>query len=183
MRPAIRPRVQQPRRTHIGLGRLTAYRTSNGESIWSVDVVGELGGRVPPWGYAESVLIDGDKLIWTPGGEQTGTFAALDKKTGRVLWRSTDVTERAEYASPILVEYNNVRQVVTMTRGGLVAVFPENGKLIWRYNRFASMGTRRQPRRTAIRPAMPMGMCSRQPATIREAVAPWYSNPRRPDWK
>jgi len=124
-----------------GLGRLRAYRTSNGEPIWSVDVVGELGGRVPPWGYAESVLIDGHKLICTPGGEQTGTFAALNKRTGRVLWRSTDVTERAEYASPILVEYNNVRQVVTMTRGGLVAVSPENGKLIWRYDRVASMGT------------------------------------------
>lgn len=124
-----------------GLGRLTAYRTSNGEPVWSVDVVGELGGRVPPWGYAESVLIDGDKLICTPGGEETGTFAALDKTTGRVLWRSTAVTERAEYSSPILVEYSNVRQVVTMTRGGLVAVSPENGKLIWRYNRFASMGT------------------------------------------
>jgi outer membrane protein assembly factor BamB len=87
-----------------GLGRLTAYRTSDGEPVWSVDVVGELGGRVPPWGYAESVLIDGEKLICTPGGEKTGTFAALDKKSGRVLWRSSEVTERAEYSSPILIE-------------------------------------------------------------------------------
>jgi outer membrane protein assembly factor BamB len=124
-----------------GLGRLTAHRASNGEPVWSVDVVGELGGRVPPWGYAESVLIDGDKLICTPGGKKTGTFAALDKKSGRVLWQSKEVTERAEYGSPILIEYNNIRQVVTMSRGGLVAVSPENGKLIWRYNRFASRGT------------------------------------------
>ncbi len=124
-----------------GLGRLAAYRTSNGEPIWTVDVVGELGGRVPVWGYAESVLIDGDQLICTPGGEKTGTFAALDKKSGRVLWRSREVTERAEYGSSILIEYNNVRQVVTMSRGGLTAVSPENGKLIWRHNRVASMGT------------------------------------------
>jgi len=32
-----------------GLGRLTAYRIRNGEPVWSVDVVGELGGRVPVW--------------------------------------------------------------------------------------------------------------------------------------
>ena len=124
-----------------GLGRLTAYRTGDGEPVWTVDAVGDLGGRVPPWGYSESVLIDGNKLIFTPGGEQTGTFAALDKNSGRVLWRSKEVTERAEYASPILIEYNNVRQVVNMTRGGLVAVSPENGALIWRHNRVAAMGS------------------------------------------
>jgi outer membrane protein assembly factor BamB len=106
-----------------------------------VDVVGDLGGRVPPWGYAESVLIDGNRLICTPGGEQTGTFAALDKKSGRVLWRSSGVTERAEYGSPILIEFNKVRQIVTMSRGGLIAVSPENGALIWRHNRVAGMGT------------------------------------------
>jgi len=124
-----------------GLGRLAAYRTGNGEEVWAVDVVGTLGGRVPFWGYAESVLIDGDKLICTPGGEKTGTFAALDKNSGRVLWRSSAVTERAEYASPILIEFNGLRQIVTMSRGGLLAVSPENGALIWRHNRVADMGT------------------------------------------
>lgn len=124
-----------------GLGRLKAYRTQNGESVWSVDVVSHLGGRVPPWGYTESVLVDGDKLICTPGGEKKGTFAALDKKTGQVLWQSAGVTERAEYGSPILIEINNVRQVVTMSRGGLVAVSPENGEFLWQYNRIAEMGT------------------------------------------
>ncbi|MEZ6131075.1 MAG: PQQ-binding-like beta-propeller repeat protein [Planctomycetaceae bacterium] len=124
-----------------GLGKLSAYRTTDGERIWSVDVGKELGGRVPPWGYAESVLIDGDKLICTPGSETKGTFAALDKKTGRVLWQSAGVTERAEYGSPILFETDGVRQVVTMSRGGLVAVSPDDGKLLWRYNRVAGMGT------------------------------------------
>jgi outer membrane protein assembly factor BamB len=124
-----------------GLGRLAAYRTSNGELIWSVDAVGDLGGRVPPWGYSESVLIVGDKLYFTPGGEQTGTFAALDKNSGRVLWRSEQVTERAEYGSPIHIEFNNVRQIVNVSRGGLLAVSPENGELIWRSNRFAGMAT------------------------------------------
>jgi outer membrane protein assembly factor BamB len=122
-----------------GLGRLAAYRTGTGERLWTVDVVAELGGRVPPWGYAESVLIDGDRLICTPGGEQTGTFAALNKQSGRVLWQSREVTERAEYGSPILIEFKEVRQVVTMTRGGLVAVSPENGALLWRHNRVAGM--------------------------------------------
>jgi outer membrane protein assembly factor BamB len=124
-----------------GRGRLAAYRTDNGEQAWQVEMVEELGGRVPTWGYAESVLIDGGKLICTPGGEKTGTFAALDKKSGRVLWRSREVTERAEYSSAILIEFDKVRQIVTMSRGGLIAVSPENGKLIWRYNRPANRTT------------------------------------------
>ncbi|MGB7323494.1 MAG: PQQ-binding-like beta-propeller repeat protein [Rubripirellula sp.] len=124
-----------------GLGRLAAYNISNGELIWSLDIVKKLGGRVPPWGYTESVLIDGHKLICTPGSETKGTFAALDKHNGRLIWQSGEVTERAEYGSPILIETDGVRQVVTMSRGGLVAVSPDNGKLLWRYDRNAKRGT------------------------------------------
>jgi len=49
------------------LGKLAAYRISDGKQIWSMDLVADLGGRIPPWGYAESVLVDGDKVICTPG--------------------------------------------------------------------------------------------------------------------
>jgi outer membrane protein assembly factor BamB len=127
------------------LGKLTAYRASDGEPVWSVDLVADLGGRVPPWGYSEGVLIDSEQLICTPGSEEKGTFAALDKKTGRLLWQSRDTRERAEYASPILIEHEGVRQLINMTRGGLVAVSPDDGSLLWHYNRNAGQPT---PERT-----------------------------------
>ncbi|QDV30499.1 outer membrane biogenesis protein BamB [Planctopirus ephydatiae] len=120
-----------------GLGKLNAYRTRDGELLWTVDVVKDLAGRVPPWGYTESVLIDGNNLICTPGSVTKGTFAALNKKTGQVVWQSGGITARAEYGSPILIEYDGVRQVVTMSRAGLVAVSPEDGKFLWQYNRMA----------------------------------------------
>lgn len=120
-----------------GLGRLNAYRTNDGELIWSVDVVKELGGRVPPWGYTESVLINGDRLICTPGSETKGTFAALNKKTGQLIWQSGGITARAEYGSPILIDFEGVPQVVTMSRAGLIAVSPEDGKFLWQHNRMA----------------------------------------------
>jgi outer membrane protein assembly factor BamB len=120
-----------------GLGELNAYRTRNGELRWSVDVVKNLGGRVPPWGYTESVLIDGDNLICTPGSEIKGTFAALNRKTGQVAWQSAGITGRAECGSPILIEYDGVRQVVTMSRAGLVAMSPGNGKFLSQSNRMA----------------------------------------------
>ena len=58
----------------------------------------ELGGKEPTWGYCESVLVDGDKVLCTPGGDQ-GAIAALDKKNGNILWRSTELNDGAQYAS------------------------------------------------------------------------------------
>ena len=57
-----------------------------------------LGGKVPGWGYTESVLIDGDRVVCTPGGSQ-GALAALNKKTGEVLWRSAEFIDGAHYSS------------------------------------------------------------------------------------
>ena len=68
---------------------------------WSVHLVKELGGKVPGWGYTESVLVDQGRVICTPGGKN-GALAALDAKTGKVLWRSKEFTDGAQYSSPSL---------------------------------------------------------------------------------
>lgn len=117
-----------------GKGRLVAYHANSGKEIWSTELVGKLGGRLPVWGYAESLLIDGKKLICTPGGPNV-CFAAFDRMNGRLLWTSKEVSARPEYGSPILVELGNVRQIVSMTRGGLFGISPRDGKKIWGYNR------------------------------------------------
>ena len=41
----------------------------------------------PTWRYNESPLVDGDKVICTPGGEDA-TLVALDKVTGKTIWKS-----------------------------------------------------------------------------------------------
>jgi outer membrane protein assembly factor BamB len=104
----------------------------------------ELAGEVNPvggnprdllaWGFDWSPLVDGDKLICVPGGPG-GLFAALDKKSGKVLWRSKGLTDRCTYSSPVLSEAGGVRQYVYVTQDGPLGVSAADGKLLWRNKR------------------------------------------------
>jgi outer membrane protein assembly factor BamB len=85
------------------------------------------------WGFAWSPLVDGDRLICVPGGPK-GTVAALDKRSGAVLWRSTEATDQAAYASPMPAEIDGVRQYVVLTNQGLLGVGTD-GSVLWRYER------------------------------------------------
>jgi len=83
------------------------------------------------WGFSESVLIDGERLICTPGGPKA-TLAALDKTTGRTVWTSP-VGDRACYASMIKATIAEVEQYVQFTGDAVVGVRAEDGKPLWRY--------------------------------------------------
>lgn len=95
------------------------------------------------WGYAESPLIDGDKLICTPGGNQA-MMVALDKRTGEPIWRTEvpDLGSRgkdgAGYSSPVVSNGAGVRQYVQLVGRGLIGVSADDGRLLWAYNRIAN---------------------------------------------
>ena len=112
-----------------GGGTLACIRITDQKVVWQVTMQ-SLGGRTPEWGYAESVLIDGDKLICTPGGRQ-GTIAALHKLSGRVLWQSRGFRDPAQYASPIVAEINGTRQYIQLTMERVAGVSAEDGTLLW----------------------------------------------------
>jgi outer membrane protein assembly factor BamB len=84
------------------------------------------------WGFSESVLIDGEKLLCTPGGP-AATLAALDKSTGRTLWTSK-IDARASYASMIKATIGGVAQYVQFTADGVVGVDASDGTFLWRYD-------------------------------------------------
>ena len=91
----------------------------------------DLGGRAPNWGYTESVLVDGDQVVCTPGGSR-GAVAALDKKTGKLLWQSKDFTDPAQYSSLVAAEHNGRRQYIQLTQQSLVGVSAKDGAVFWR---------------------------------------------------
>jgi outer membrane protein assembly factor BamB len=86
------------------------------------------------WGYSESPLVDGEKVLCTPGGSR-GTLAALDKKTGKVLWRSKDFTDPAAYSSLVVTTIAGIRQYVQMTGQSVAGVAADDGRLLWRFER------------------------------------------------
>ncbi len=111
-------------------GNLVCADVSEGRVRWQTTMQ-ELGGSIPHWGYSESVLVDGERLICTPGGEQ-GALAALNKQTGEVLWHSQDFTDGAQYASIIAADHDGVRQYIQLTMQSLVGIHAENGQLLWK---------------------------------------------------
>jgi outer membrane protein assembly factor BamB len=113
-----------------GKGELICVETRTGKKRWHVSFTNDLGGQEPHWGYTESPLVDGDKLVCTPGGSQ-GTLAALDKQTGKVLWRSKGLTDPAAYSSIIAADVAGVRQYIQMTGGHAVGVAADDGRLLW----------------------------------------------------
>ncbi len=118
----------------LGGGGTVACLTTEGKLVWAKELKGkEIGGRMMSgWGYSESVLVDGDQVVCTPGGDK-GTLAAFNKKTGELLWRSADVKDSASYSSIIIAEVNGVRQYIQMTGSGVVGVAPKDGKVLWHY--------------------------------------------------
>ncbi len=111
-------------------GILACLNIKDGTEVWKVDVVKSLGGELQGWGYTESVLIDGDHVICTPGGQQ-GTMAALDKKTGAVVWQSSKLKGPAQYSSPIRIEVNGQPQYAQLLMNKVVGIAPKDGALLW----------------------------------------------------
>ncbi|MBY0527791.1 MAG: PQQ-like beta-propeller repeat protein [Gemmataceae bacterium] len=121
-------------------GELVCLERDMGKVKWQKNFRKDFEGKVGAWAYSESVLIDGDALVCTPGGS-TATLAALNKKTGETIWKAAvkdgDV---ADYASIMAVETDKVKQYVQFLRGGVVGVDAKTGKVLWRYDRTVDRG-------------------------------------------
>lgn len=113
-----------------GNGTVACVQVADGKVVWRKEMT-ELGGNVPKWGYTESVLVDGKHVLCTPGGSD-GTITALDKDTGKVVWRSTGFTDEAQYASMVVAQINGKRQYVQLTMKNVVGLAPEDGKVLWK---------------------------------------------------
>ncbi|MFO0903799.1 MAG: PQQ-binding-like beta-propeller repeat protein [Pirellulales bacterium] len=115
-------------------GKLFCCESATGKELWTVDLKADFGGKKgDSWGYSESVLIDGDKLVCTPGGDKN-TIVALDKKSGKQVWTTVRAGDRgAGHASIVISEIGGVRIYVTTTASGAIGVRADDGKLLWSY--------------------------------------------------
>ena len=126
-------------------GKLVCVKAANGEVVWEKNYRKAFGGKMMSgWGYSESPLVDKDMLICTPGAEDA-MIAALDKKTGKILWKSSmpaDIGRKgrdgAGYSSVVISEGAGVRQYITLVGKGVVSVDAKTGKTLWVYNRVAN---------------------------------------------
>jgi len=138
--PRCTPTVDGDRLYALGVsGDLVCLDVRSGAEQWRKNLPKDFGGRMMSgWGYSESPLVDGDRLIATPGGKRA-TLVALDKKTGETLWQAkVPAGDGASYSSVIAADVGGQRQYVQFLGGGIVGVAAADGKFLWRYDRPAN---------------------------------------------
>jgi len=144
--PRATPTVDGDRVYVLGVGgELACLNAADGKVVWHKSLLTDFGGEVPRWGYSESPLVEGDRVVVAPGA-RGGAVVALSKKDGSTLWKCvTPAGDRAHYASAIAADVSGQRQVIHFLSGGVVGIDPTNGKLLWRYdspaNRTANCST------------------------------------------
>ncbi len=117
--------------TCSGYGDIACFEGTSGEMIWSYKGSEMNKGTYGNWGIAESLIIDGDKLYFSPGGPETATIA-LNKRTGARIWKSASLGDKPGYVSPILVQYAGYKMIINVSLGNLYAVNAENGEILWK---------------------------------------------------
>jgi outer membrane protein assembly factor BamB len=119
-------------------GDLVCLETATGKERWHKNIVSDFGGNMPDWGYSESPLVDGEKLIVTPGGSDA-TLIALDKKTGEPIWKSSAPQGgRAHYSSVIAADVDGQHEYIQFLQKGVVGVSAADGHFLWQMDQPAN---------------------------------------------
>ncbi len=125
------PTYDEGRLYHLGeRGRLAVFDARTGREVWSVDLFERFDAKVPSYGLAESVLIDGERLICSPGGRK-GYMVCLAKDTGKLVWANTEMKGAVGYCSGVIAEFGGRRQILSMSAKALFSVDAATGKLLW----------------------------------------------------
>jgi outer membrane protein assembly factor BamB len=110
-------------------GALACLDADMGKILWSVDLFKEFNSKNISWGLSASPLVEGDLVYAIPGGQGAGVVA-LNKMTGKLVWKTGD--DRPGYATPMPVTVEGQKQIVFFTATGLLSTNPETGKEFWR---------------------------------------------------
>jgi outer membrane protein assembly factor BamB len=129
-----------------GFGKLVAFDAAKGQVLKTVDLLERFKPKQAQFGFADSVLVDGNKLICTPGGADASVMA-LDKNTGETLWQTKGLSQPTGYCSSRIVRHGDQRLVLTMLAGGVVAVDAATGEVAWQHE---------YPHRAGVQPNPPL---------------------------
>jgi len=115
-------------------GRVNCIEKNSGKTIWKVEAHETFKAEYHRWGFAESIVLTDMAVISSPVGQETA-LVALDKTDGSLLWKTESLGEdEMSYASPTIIEYNGIKLILAQTSVHLIAVNPENGEIVWKFD-------------------------------------------------
>jgi outer membrane protein assembly factor BamB len=120
----------------------------SGKVEWEKSYVKDFGGGTPSWGFNDSVLVDGDKVICAPSSSKAAV-AALKTSNGDVIWSTAvgNIGGGAGYSSPMKMTVGAIPTYVFVLgqQAGAVGVHADTGKLLWQYTKNAFGGVAQIP--------------------------------------
>lgn len=118
-------------------GDLASLRAVDGTVVWERNILEDFRGRNPKWLISESPLVDGDRLVVTPGGPDA-SVVALNKMTGATVWTSRGLSDQAGYSSCIVRDVGGVRLIMAFTSRAAVGIRALDGLVMWNYQPVAN---------------------------------------------
>lgn len=116
-----------------GYGKLVCRNADNGDLVWTIDVLKTYQGPNIKWGVTENLLIDGNKLFCTVGGPENNVIA-VDRNTGKLIWKCSGKGEASAYCSPMIIKLKNRKILVTQTASSILGIDAENGRMLWSHD-------------------------------------------------
>jgi len=113
------------------LGDLRCLDAKTGDVVWKKNYLDDFAGRLPTWGFAGSPVVYGDWLILQPGGEKDSGVVAIERLTGKEVWRS--LPDEAGYSTPIIIRAHDQDELVCWTPSHIRGLEARTGKLLWSF--------------------------------------------------
>jgi len=127
-----------------GMGNLFCMKRENGEIVWSKDFTDDFQGIYPRFGHSEAALIDGDKVFWTPGGQEHNVVA-LNRFSGNLIWSCKGFGERSGYNPGNIIKLPNRKIFVTFSAYHLMGIDAETGNMLWSQEQDNTPVDKREP--------------------------------------
>jgi len=125
--PGSTPAVHEGKVYTVGKeGQLFCLNAEDGSVVWSSDLRKLTGQNTPKWGFTGSPVIVGDQVIY-----QAGPTVALNKDTGKPIWRSNEYDPA--YSTPAVFDQNGNTGLAVLNSYGVVLLNANNGKELARY--------------------------------------------------
>ena len=112
------------------LGKAICLDAKTGKLQWQKDMVADFGGQRPGWDYAGSPVVDGDRVIFTPGSENAA-IVALSAKTGEVVLKGG--SGAPGYSTPVVATIGGTKQYVVFLAKKLCGIDAATGKELWAF--------------------------------------------------